>query len=57
MKKRKKKEKKTSKKIFDRSEFAEVIYVDWGNPLGTKPIKSKSKLKSEEIKNIENKKL
>jgi hypothetical protein len=61
MKKRKKKEREAPKKmalseetgkILDPTEFIEGTYVDWGNPLGTKPIKSKSKQKSKEIKNI-----
>jgi len=30
-------------KMLDMSEFVQVMYIDWGNPLGTKPIKSKSK--------------
>jgi len=60
MKKERKKRKEVLKKIIpsdeeigkmlDSSEFAQKIYVNWGDPLGTKPIKSKPKLKSKEIK-------
>jgi len=63
MEKRKKKKKEVSKKMIpsneeiekmlDMSEFAQVMYVDWGNPFGTKSIRSKSRRKLKKIKNIE----